>query len=117
MRYLFLLYGKPLPEPGTAEARRLIEEYGAAKEAMAQAGVLVDCQPLYPPSATTTLRVRGEEVLVTDGPAAEIKEQFGGYTIVECAGLDEALKWAATIPAAREMHVEIRPVVQTQEPI
>ena len=117
MKYLFLLYGMPLPEPGTAEARRMIEDYRAATGAMAEAGVLIDCAPLYPPSATTTLRVRGEEVLVTDGPAAEIKEQFGGYTLIECADLDEALKWAATIPAAREMHVEIRPVVRVEEPL
>ena len=47
---------------------------------------------------------------------AEIKEQLGGYTIVECADLDEALKWAAAIPAARDASVEIRPIVAMQAP-
>jgi hypothetical protein len=79
---------------------------------MAQAGVLIDCAPLRPPSASTTVRVRDGETLITDGPAAEIKEQFGGYTLVECDDLDEALRWAATIPSACYGHVEVRPVVQ-----
>lgn len=114
MKYLFLLYGKPLPEPGTAEARKLFEDWSAANEAMAEAGVLVSCAPLYPPEASTTVRVRGGQTLLTDGPAAEIKEQFGGYTLVECANLDEALTWAAAIPTASDGMVEVRPVVQVE---
>ena len=121
MRYLFLLYGpdEPLPEPGTEESRAMIAEWRTATEAMAKAGVLIDCGPLQPPSAATTVQVRGGETLLTDGPAAEIKEQFGGYTLIECADLDEALRWAATVPTARDGSVEVRPVVQVpagQEP-
>ena len=78
------------------------------------AGVLVDCAPLAPQSSSTTLRMRDDEMLITDGPAAEIKEQLGGYTIVQCADLDEALKWAATIPAARKASIEIRPIVDVE---
>ena len=115
MKYLFLLHGK-LAEPGTPAAREQLAAYQAANEAMMEAGVYVDCAPLQPVSATTTVRVRDGEVLVTDGPAAEIKEQFGGYTLVECADLDEALKWAATIPAAGEGCVEVRPVVRVEVP-
>jgi hypothetical protein len=115
VKYLFLLYGRPedqLPEPGTEKFGRMRAEWEAATGAMARAGVLLDCAPLQPPAATTTLSVSGGETLLTDGPAAEIKEHFGGYTLVECADLDEALKWAATLPAAREGKVEVRPVVQ-----
>ncbi len=114
MKYLFLLYGAdgPLPEPGTAEYTAMVREWGAATGAMASAGVLVDCAPLQPPSASTTLRVRDGEVLLTDGPAAEIKEHFGGFTLVECADLDEALKWAATLPVAAAGSIEVRPVVR-----
>ncbi len=114
MKYLFLLYGPdgPLPEPGTAEYTAMVERWGTATGAMAQAGVLVDCAPVQPPSASTTLRVRDGDVLLTDGPAAEIKEHFGGFTLVDCADLDEALKWAATLPTAADGSVEIRPVVQ-----
>jgi hypothetical protein len=114
MRYLLLLYGpdEPLPAPGTPEGQQMIREWRAATDAMSRAGVLIDCGPLQPPSAATTVQVRGGETLLTDGPAAEIKEQFGGYTLIECASLDEALRWAATVPTAFDGKVEVRPVVQ-----
>jgi hypothetical protein len=116
MKYMFLLYGPELPEAGTDEARKLFEEWSTARQAMADAGVLIDCAPLQPTSASTTVRVRSGETLLTDGPAAEIKEQFGGFTLIECAGLDEALKWAQRIPTARDGSVEVRPVVSTGTP-
>jgi hypothetical protein len=71
---------------------------------------------LQPVSASTTVRVRGGETLLTDGPAAEIKEHFGGYTLVECADLDEALRWAAVMPAADGGSVEVRPLVPVEVP-
>jgi len=55
-------------------------------------------------------------VVLTDGPAAEIKEHFGGFTLVDCANLDEALKWAATLPTAMDGSIEIRPVVGVTPP-
>ena len=58
--------------------------------------------------------MRGDETLITDGPAAEIKEQFGGFTLIECADLDDALKWAARLPTARDGSVEVRPVVTVE---
>jgi YCII-related domain-containing protein len=70
-------------------------------EAGVPPGVLLDCAPPQPPVAATTVSVRDGETLLTEGPAAEIKEHFGGYTLVECADLDEALKWAATLPVAQ----------------
>ena len=119
VKYMFLLYGRPdeqLPEPGTEEFARMRAEWSAATGTMAQAGVLIDCAPLQPPAAATTVSVSGGETLLTDGPAAEIKEHFGGYTLVECADLDEALKWAATLPVARAGKVEVRPVIQVVAP-
>ena len=116
MKYMFLLYGSDLPAPGTDEARKLFEEWNTARQAMEDAGVLIDCAPLQPVSASTTVRVRGAETLLTDGPAAEIKEQFGGFTLIECGSLDEALNWAARIPTARDGSVEVRPVVQVEAP-
>jgi hypothetical protein len=112
MKYLFLLYGKEMPEPGTAEAAKLIADWAAAKQAMADAGVLIECSPLQPPAASTTVRVRGGETLLTDGPAAEIKEVFGGITLIECDGLDDALKWAGRLPAALDGKVEVRPLLR-----
>jgi hypothetical protein len=119
VKYMFLLNRTTdaLPEPGTAEFDQMMQAYGVALQALGQAGVLIDCAPLADRSSSTTVRVRDGETILTDGPAAEIKEQLGGYTIVECADLDEALKWAAIMPAARDASVEVRPIVAAQAPV
>jgi len=117
VKYMFLLYAnKPLPEPGTGEAQQLLAAWTSATSQMAEAGVLIDCGPLQPPSASTTVSVRDGETLLTDGPAAEIKEHFGGFTLIECADLDEALKWAARVPTASDGRVEVRPLVPVMAP-
>jgi hypothetical protein len=115
MKYLLLLNraNDGPPEPGTAEGDEIIAAYGVAINEMAQAGVLVDCAPLTAASSATTVRVRNGETVLTDGPAAELKEQVGGYTIVNCADLDEALAWAEKIPAAKDASVEVRSIVDT----
>ena len=112
MKYMFLLYGPDLPEPGTPEAAKVMADWTVARQAMADAGVLIDCAPLQPPEVSTTVRVRDGETLLTDGPAAEIKEVFGGFTLIECDGLDDALKWAARVPTALDGKVEVRPLIQ-----
>ncbi|MCU1380216.1 MAG: YciI family protein [Acidimicrobiales bacterium] len=116
MKYLFLLnsHEDTQPEPGSPAEGEMFAAYGEAVGAMAKAGVLLDCAPLHARSDSTTVRVRDGETLLTDGPAAEIKEYLGGYTLVECADLDEALQWAATIPAARLASIEVRPVVAVE---
>jgi hypothetical protein len=114
MRYLCLLVGEPDmagPVPGTPDFTQMLIDYQSATQAMAAAGVLVDSGPLQPPAAATTIRVRDGEPLVTDGPFAEIKEQIGGYYVLDCADLDEVLRWAATIPAARYGAIEVRPLM------
>lgn len=114
MRYLCLLH---VPEdawaPGTKGFEETVAENMAARKAIADAGVLVDCGPLQPTSTATTVRVRDGEALLTDGPYAELKEQLGGFYLLDCADLDEALRWAQTIPAARLGAVEVRPVMDT----
>src|SRR6266851_8596737 len=106
-----------LAASGTPEFDQTVREYGEAMEALGKAGVLIDCSPLAARSSATTVRVRDGETILTDGPSAEIKEQLGGYTIVECADLDEALKWAAIMPAARDASVEVRPIMAVQAPV
>ena len=61
-------------------------------------------------STATTVRVRDDEALVTDGPFAELKESLGGYFVLECDSIDDACRWAARIPGARHGAVEVRPV-------
>ncbi|MCU1488782.1 MAG: YciI family protein [Acidimicrobiaceae bacterium] len=115
MKYLFLLRTpqEGLPEPGSPESDELYSAWAEALGKMGAAGVLIDCAPLEHSAVATTVRVRDGQPLLTDGPAAELKEQVGGYTLVECADLDEALLWAATLPTAREGSVEVRTVVDT----
>jgi hypothetical protein len=59
------------------------------------------------------VRVRDRQPLLTDGPAAELREQVGGYAIIDCPDLDDALKWAVAMPAARDCSVEVRAIVDT----
>ena len=114
MRYLCLLHiaDDRLPERGTPGWDEVVAGNVAATKAMAEAGVLVDSAPLAPVSAATTLRVTDAGDVITDGPFAELKEQIGGYYLLDCADLDEALRWARTIPAARAGAVEVRPVLE-----
>jgi hypothetical protein len=65
---------------------------------------------LRPTTDATTVRVREGEVLTSDGPFAETKEQMGGWYLVECADLDEAIDVASKIPGARHGSIEVRPV-------
>jgi len=118
MKYLLVLAGAPGvgPTPGSDEFMQMLADYGTVTEAMAAAGVLVDSAPLQPPSMATTVRVRGGERQVTDGPFAEIREELGGYYVVDCEDLDQAIDWAAQVPAARYGSVEVRPALTMGPP-
>jgi len=94
-----------------AEPASITHHSVAIEAAAGPEGSSVDSGPLQPPSSATTLRVRGGEPLVTDGPFAELKEQIGGYYVLDCADLDEALRRVATIPAARYGAIEVRPLM------
>lgn len=67
-------------------------------------------EALHPTSSATSLQVRNGEVLTTDGPFAETKEHLGGFYILDCANLDEAVTIAAEIPHAATGTIEVRPV-------
>jgi hypothetical protein len=89
----------------------MFPQYQEFGRAATEAGVLVDGSALHPVSAATTVRLRDDEVLITDGPFVESKEQLSGYYVFECADLDEAIAWAARIPDARHGAVDIRPLL------
>ena len=115
MKYMLLLLSPEdgVPAPDTTEGQLLYREWATALEGMQSAGVLVDSAPLTAASTATSVRVRDGQTLISDGPAAEIREQIGGYTLIECADLDDALKWASTIPTAKVGTVEVRAVIDT----
>ena len=97
------------------ELRTLYAEYFRLGDELRAAGRLVSSEELAPVTSATTIQVRDGEALVTDGPFAETKETLGGYYLIEADSLDEAIEWAARIPAARDGKVEIRPVLDNSE--
>jgi hypothetical protein len=114
MKYLVLLAGEAGsgPAPGSDEFMAMLGDFANVTQAMAGAGVLVDSGPLQEPSTATTVRVRDGKRLLFDGPFAEIREEIGGYYVLRCADLDEAVGWAAQIPSARYGSVEVRPIME-----
>ena len=96
------------------ERNGVYQEYGAYTNELREKGVYVDGNQLQPSTTATTVRVRDDEQVVTDGPFAETKEQLGGYYLIEVESVDEALEWAAKIPSARLGSVEVRPVVSVR---
>ena len=93
-------------------SRATSEAYGKLTEEMRSAGVLRAGEGLQPVTTATTVRVPNGERIVTDGPFAETKEQLGGFYVVDCKDLDEAIEWASKIPTAVTGCVEVRPVIQ-----
>jgi hypothetical protein len=67
---------------------------------------------LMPTQTATTVRLRNGNTLTTDGPFAETKEQLGGFYLLKCKDLDEAVEFAAKVPAAKDGSIEIRPVME-----
>ncbi|HEX5415981.1 MAG TPA: YciI family protein [Chloroflexota bacterium] len=110
--YLALIYRPEAesPAPTTPEWRRLMQAYGTFIEEARKSGVFKDGNPLQPIATATTVRIRDGKTLMIDGPFAETKEQLGGYCLLECGDLDEALYWAARIPDAANGSIEVRPV-------
>lgn len=89
----------------------LIQQYGEFGAKAQEAGVLVTGDALQPVSTATSVRVRDGNKVITDGPFAETKEQLGGYYLMDCKDLDEAISWASQIPSARFGTIEVRPVM------
>lgn len=104
MQYMLLICGD---ESAAAHAD---DGCGGWSEEMQRRGVLRGGAGLRPPAEGTTVRVRDEQVLLSDGPFAETKEQIGGFCLIECADLDEAIEIAAKHPAAGYGTIEIRPL-------
>ncbi|MBV8160465.1 MAG: YciI family protein [Acidimicrobiia bacterium] len=112
MRYLLTIctdekaYEALSPE----ESQASFAQYVAFGEEMTKRGVLQGGERLRPTTDATTLQVRDGEVLTSDGPFAETKEQIGGFYLVDCKDLDEAIEVAAKIPGARMGTIEVRPI-------
>jgi hypothetical protein len=94
-----------IPEAGD------LREYRKLSEELQSNGHYVSGSQLAPTSAATSVRVRDDKQLVTDGPFAETHEQLGGYYLIEAKNLDEAISIAGRVPSARMGTIEVRPLV------
>ena len=111
MKYTMLIY---LDETALSDAQRqqCYEESAQYAQQLNSDGRYLAAVPLHPTSTATSIRMRDDKRMVTDGPFAETREQLGGFFMVEAKDLDEAIDIASRIPAGRWGTVEIRPVVE-----
>ena len=111
MKYMMLIY---LDETSLsdAERERCYQESAQYAQELGSGGKCLAAMPLHPTATATSVRIRGDKPIVTDGPFAETREQLGGFFLVEAKDLDEAMEIASKIPAGRWGTVEIRPVVE-----
>lgn len=109
MKYLMLVTAEEGIELPAEQAAAIGPQVEAWIEEMDRRGVRVLGQELAGVQDATTIRVRGGEVVIADGPFAETKEQIGGFDILDCADLDEAMEVAAKHPVARFGSLELRP--------
>ena len=112
MRYLLMICTDETADQASSpdEQAATLAEYGAFTEEMGRRGVLQGGERLRWTSDATTVRVRDGEIVTSDGPFAETKEQVGGYFVVDCKDLDEAIEVAAKIPGAKHGSIEVRPI-------
>lgn len=109
IRYLLLISADEAVEPGVTSAEGM-ERFHVWLADLERRGILRGHEGLHPSSTATTVKVRDNHILLTDGPFMETKDQIGGFVLIECDSLDEAVEIAAGHPAARFGQVEIRPV-------
>jgi len=112
MQYMFLIYAAEDAHPpmGTPEGDAYMGAYMSLSQEYMENGKMQAGAPLEGLESATTVRVRDGGNQTTDGPFAETKEALGGYYIVDCNDLDEAIEFAGKIPTASVGSIEIRPV-------
>jgi hypothetical protein len=118
VKYILLIHDDEATWGALSEEERsqLFKEYMEFGDELQSKGVMRGGEQLQPTSTATTVRVKDGKTLTTDGPFAETKEQLGGYYVIECENLDQAVSAAAMIPSTRIGGViEVRPLVEFEE--
>jgi hypothetical protein len=117
MKYLltFIVDERVMGNAPPDEMQESLERWRAFDDEAVERGAMIACEPLEESSVATTIHVRGDgDRIVTDGPFAESKEQLGGFALLECEDLDEALEWAGKVPL-RQGSIEVRPVMDLSQ--
>lgn len=112
MQYMCLIYSNEAtgPQYGTPEFSSYMQGYADFTKRVQDDGVFVSGDALKDVATASTVTLETGKVEIMDGPFAETKEQLGGYYLLECKDLDEALKYAAMIPTAKHGRIEVRPI-------
>ena len=109
-QYLLSVYHPEDEIPAPEEVEKIMRDVDALNEELQAAGAWVFAGGLHPSSTATVLQVRGDDVLVTDGPFAEGKEHIGGFWVIRAPDLDAALEWGRKATRACTAAVEVRPL-------
>lgn len=117
MKYLALIYDveTQTPAPGTPEFEEYMDRWIAVDKVFKDEGVFVGGEALEASPTATRVQVRRGRTITTDGPFAETKEQLGGYYILDCESLEEAIRYAAMIPVEETGTIEVRPIMDTPD--
>ena len=113
--YMLALYAPEVDEDERAERWAEMPLWDEVNASLREAGVLVKHGALHGVASATTVRVRGDETELTDGPFAVTKEVLAGYYVLDCEDLDRAVAYASRLPLARYGSVEVRPIVAEDE--
>jgi hypothetical protein len=117
MKYLlsFVVQEGGMEDSSPEEMREAMERWNAFDHEAIDGGAFIACEPLENSSTASTVRIQDDgSRIVTDGPFAETKEQLGGFCLLECENLDEALEWAHKVPM-RSGSIEVRQVMDLSE--
>lgn len=113
MQYLFLIYEPEAPggvRPESSEMAGELAQYAVFTRETRERKLFIAGEALQPTPTATSVRVRDGRTVVTDGPFAETKEALGGFYLLDCRDIDEAIEMAAKIPGARRGTIEVRPI-------
>ncbi len=113
MQYLCLIYEEEakMMSRSEEEQQQIMADYWAFTGDIKEKGQFVAGEALMPTETATTVRIRDGKTVTTDGPFAETKEQLGGFYLLECKDLDEAIAQAARIPSSKFGSIEVRPIM------
>jgi hypothetical protein len=115
VKYMLLIYSNAESWAGLSAEQRegLARSHEELTHELTEQGLLVSSAGLADPITTRTVSVRDDTPTTTDGPYAEAKEHLAGFYLVECDNIDQAIDYAARMPDAQYLAVEVRPVMDT----
>jgi hypothetical protein len=112
-QYLLSVYQPEGPIPAPEVLEGIMRDVSALRQEMKTAGAWVFSGGLHAPATATVVRLRGREVLTTDGPYVEGKEHLGGFTIINASDLDAALEWGRKLARVTTLPIEVRPLQES----